>query len=341
MRILLIAAALTLATAASAPSSAQAQSLTREYPVMTPIPPNAVVTSAGVAPPLGSVALEDNMPGHRRFRPPLFPRAGWDSPLRPDGVKDYDRYLIEYWRAPFLPATDQNANTAGQDQRGYVAPEPWIPRVERSRATPEQDALFERRMQFITREILRAVPLRNLHGASVEPELTIQGYGQQHGAQGDGVMRGEIVLQFRQIMPSTGENQRMPDGTIRSTYFGPTLRITLNPASIDCARPVDIAATGLRCLDTDARLVLATDRTVTTASGTAAEPRRVLARDAFADGRPATDIRALFVRHDRRNNAASEIDRGRMHPHDPLGRIIGAVNLLDWNGLLRRAGEVQ
>lgn len=336
MRVLLITAALTLTA-----SAAQAQSLTREYPVTTPIPPNAVALSAGVAPPPGSVALQDNMPGHRRFRPPLFPRAGWDSPLRPDGAKDYDRYLVEYWRAPFLAPTDVNASAAGQEQRGYVAPEPWAARVERSRATAEQDALFERRMQFLVREILNSVPLRNLHGASIEPELTIKGFGQQHGAQGDGVMRGEIVLQFRHIMPSTGENQRMPDGTIKSTYFGPTLRIALNPDFLDCANPVGLGPTGARCLDSDGWLVVATDRTVATPSGTASEPRLKLAPGAYDDRRPATDIRAMYVRHDRRNNAAAEISRGRLHPNNALGRVIGAVHLLDWHDLLRRAGAVE
>lgn len=324
-----------------AASAAHAQALTREYPVTTPVPPNAVALSAGVAPPPGSVALLDNMPGHRRFRAPLFPRAGWDSPMRADGEKDYDRYLVEYWRAPFLAATDMNANTAGQDQRGYVAPEPWTPKIERSRATPDQEAVFERRMQFITREVLNAAPMRNLHGASVEPDLTIVGYGQQHGVAGDGVVRGEIVLQFRLIMPSTGKNQRMPDGTIQSTYFGPTLRIALNPDFIDCAAPAQISDRGLLCLKSDARMVLATDRATTAASGTAAEPRRTLVKGAYADGRPATDIRALFVSHDRRNNASSEIRRGRMHPHDPLGRIIGAFHLIDWNDVLRRANAVE
>jgi len=341
MRNLALAAALMLADLTLAASTAHGQSLTREYPVTTPVPANAVAVSAGVAPPPGSVALESNMPGHRRFRPPLFPNAGWDSPLRADGQKDYDRYLVDYWRAPFLAPNDVNPVASGQELRGYVAPEPWVAKIERSRATPEQDALFERRMQFLVREVLNTVPLRNLHGASVEPELIIEGYGDQYGAEGDGVMRGEIVLQFRHVMPSTGENQRMPDGTIKSTSFGPTLRIAVNPDFLDCARPAGLGPGGARCLDSDGWLVVGADRTVATPSGTTSEPRLKLAPGAYDDRRPATDIRVLYVRHDRNNNAASEIPRGRMHPNDALGRIIGAAHLLDWNDLLRRAGEVQ
>ncbi|MFJ6025738.1 hypothetical protein ACIQC9_14190 [Brevundimonas sp. NPDC092305] len=335
MRTLLLAAALTLAASAT-----QAQTL-REHPVTTPVPPNAVDPGAGMAPAPGTVRLRDNMPGHRRFRAPLFPNAGWDSPMRADGEKDYDRYLVEYWRAPYLPADHVDPNAAGMEQRGHVAPEPWPGKVERSRATPEQDALFERRMQFLAREVLNAVPFRNLHGASIEPELIITGYGQQHGAQGDGVMRGEIRLQFRHIMPSTGNNQRMPDGTIKSGSFGPTLTLALNPTHLNCSRPVDVSPAGARCLASDSRLILATDRRMTVPAGTASEPRLNLAPGAYGDRRPATDIRVLEVSHNRRNNNATDIDRGRMHPHDALGRIIGAINLLDWNDLLRRAAEVQ
>lgn len=335
MRLLLIAAALTLAA-----SAAQAQAL-REYPVTTPAPANAVAVSSGTQPPPGSIELRANMPGHRRFRAPLFPNAGWDSPMRVDGEKDYDRYLIDYWRAPSLPANHVDPAAPGQEQRGYVAPEPWVAKVERSRATPAQDTLFERRMQYMVREILNSVPLRNLHGASIEPELIITGYGKEHGAQGDGIMRGEIVLQFRHIMPSTGENQRMPDGTIKSTYFGPTLRIELNPIRLSCVRPVEVTSTGARCLLSDSRLIIASDRTMTTAAGTASEPRLELAPTAWQERRPATDIRMLEVSHNRHNNNASEIERGRMHPNDALGRVIGVVNLLDWHDLLRRAGEVQ
>ena len=72
----------------------------------SPVPPNAVAVSAGARPPAGMVALEAKMPGNRRFNPPLFPDAGWDSPMRADGRKDYDHYIVQYWRAPFLPPDD-------------------------------------------------------------------------------------------------------------------------------------------------------------------------------------------------------------------------------------------
>jgi len=330
-----------LSLLAAGPALAQTGPM-RDYPVVSPPPPNAVDLGAGVSQlPPGVVQLQPNMPGHRRFRPPQFPNAGWDSPLLPHGERDYDRYLVEYWKVPFLAPDAKNPEADGQEQRGYVAPEPWIAKVERSRATPDQEALMERRMAFITREVLNAVPLRNLHGASVEPELTITGYGQQYGAQGDGVMRGKILLQFRLISPSTGHNQRMPNGTIKSSYFGPAIRIDLNPDYISCVAPTDVSPAEVQCEDGDHRLIIATDRQLVEARGTSSSPTRGIVKAGYADGRPANDLRALFIWHDRNNNASSQISQGRMHPNDALGRVIGAVNLIDWHDLLRRAGEVQ
>ena len=322
---------------AAGPAAAQM----REYPVRTPVPAGAVELSAGVYPRDGQVALESNMPGHRRFRPPLFPDAGWDSPVRPDGQKDYDRYLIQYWRAPFLPATDPNPAYPGQEQRGYVAPAPHAARVARSRATAAEDALFERRMQFITEQLLASAPLRNLHGASLEPLLTIAGYGQANGARGDGVMRGEIALELDVIAPWAGVTERMPDGTIKSSYSGPTLRIHLNPEFINCAGPSRRAGGGIDCVRSNGRLWVNGARDPVMELGQGAEAVAMLKDGLYAEARPATDLRAVFIQHDRQGRAEADIARGRMHPHDPLGRIIGAFALVDWDDLLTRAAQIQ
>lgn len=314
----------------------------REYPVRTPVPANAVLPIPGMGPREGTVALLDNMPGHRNFKPPLFPNAGWDSPLRADGQKDYDRYLIEYWRAPYLPPNHIFEGYPGQEQPGYVAPGPHAAQIARSRATEAEDALFERRMQFITEQVLASVPLRNLHGASVEPELTIAGYGEAFGARGDGVMRGQIKLELDVIAPNAGVTERMPNGTIKSSYSGPTLTIELNPELINCAGPAEQSTTGARCLLTDSRVWLNTARPALDASGGGDnEPRLQLSQGVYADGRPSTDLRAVFIRHDRGGRQRGNIHRGLMHPHDPLGRVIGAFHLIDWNDILTRAAAIQ
>ncbi|KQY85027.1 hypothetical protein [Brevundimonas sp. Root1423] len=330
-------AALGLSLAVATPAAAQM----REYPITTPVPAGAVELSAGVYPREGQVVLQDNMPGHRRFKAPLFPNAGWDSPVRADGEKDYDRYLIEYWRAPSLSPTELNPAYPGQEQRGYVSPGPHAAQIARSAATAAEDALFERRMQFITEQLLASTPLRNLHGASLEPLLTVAGYGEAHGGRGDGVMRGEIALELDVIAPWAGVTERMPDGTIKSSYSGPTLRIHLNPAFINCAGPSRRTGGGVDCARSDGRLWLNTQRDAVMELGQGAEAVAMLNDGLYADRRPATDLRAVFVQHDRNGRAASDISRGRMHPHDPLGRVIGAMNLVDWDDLLSRAAQIQ
>jgi len=155
MKPLSVALTLTAALAVTAPAAA----LMRDYPFRTPVPAGAIELSAGVYPRDGQVVLEDNMPGHRRFKPPLFPNAGWDSPMRADGQKDYDRYLIDYWRAPYLSATELNPAYPGQEQPGYVAPGPHAARIARSPATAAEDALFEPRMPFTVEHVLAPAPL--------------------------------------------------------------------------------------------------------------------------------------------------------------------------------------
>jgi len=339
MKPLALALTLTSALVAATLATTSAAQM-REYPVRTPVPAGAVELSAGVYPREGQAALEDNMPGHRRFKPPLFPNAGWDSPTRADGQKDYDRYLVDYWRAPFLSETELNAAYPGQEQPGYVAPAPWTARVARSAATAAEDALFERRMQFIVEQILASAPMRNLHGASLEPELTITGYGQAHGGRGGGVMRGEIKLELDIIAPWAGVTERMPNGTIKSAYSGPALTLTLNPEFINCAGPHGRDAKGLTCLRSDGRLWLNSRRDAVMVLGQGNEAVAMMNDGFYADGRPAADVRAVFVQHDRNGRAAPDIARGRMHPHDPLGRVIGAMNLIDWNDILTRAAAI-
>lgn len=155
--------------------AASAQVGPREYAVRTP-PPRHTVPEFTRPVPEGAVVIQPNMPGHRRFRPPLWPNAGWDSPLLEDGGKFYDHYVIEYWRAPGHPDNVAVPDWLGLSQRGYVNRQPDV-RVARSRATPEQEALFERRARLILDRILDSRPVRNLHGASLEPIITIKGYG--------------------------------------------------------------------------------------------------------------------------------------------------------------------
>lgn len=161
--------ALALAVAATLAAASTATAQMREYPVRTPVPAGAIELSAGVYPKEGQIVLEDNMPGHRRFKAPLFPNAGWDSPMRADGQKDYDRYLIDYWRAPYLAPGELNPAYPGQEQRGYVSPGPHAARIARSAATAAEDALFERRMQFIVEQVLASAPMRDLHAPALSP----------------------------------------------------------------------------------------------------------------------------------------------------------------------------
>ena len=37
---------------------------------------------------------------------------------------------------------------------------------------------------------------------------------------------------------------------------------------------------------------------------------------------------------------SSELSRGRLHPHDPLGRAIGACLAIDWPALLDQAAAI-
>lgn len=311
----------------------------REYPVRTPPPAHTVPEFTRPIPP-GAVILQPNMPGHRRFRNPLWPNAGWDSPTLENGQKHYEHYLIQYWRAPTVAEGTPDADHPGRAQRGYVNRTPDV-RVARSRATPQQEALFERRARLILHEVMATAPLRNLHGASLEPQITITGYGEEHGAQGDGVMRGEIRLHLRLLKPYTGSAERQPDGSVRSTADGPSLRIILNPTHLSCVDPVQRTAHGVYCpMDGDR---------VAGDLGSMLRPTESSGRDAlaintarYADGRDATAIRVAHITVDyNRGVDRANMPRGRMHPHDALGRAIGVSALVDWNDLLTRANAVE
>jgi len=323
----------------AAPAPLGAGAGPREYPIRTPLPANVVNVPTGVIAPSGMVALATNMPGHRRFRPPLWPDAGWDSPSYENGVKNYDAYLVRYWRAPFLAEGVLDPAYVGREQPGYIAPGPYPARVARSRATPAEVALFERRMQFIVEEIKKARPLQDLHGASLEPVLTVAGYGEQYGATGDGVMHADIELRLRTIAPNVGKVERMPNGRLRSDYFGPGITLTLNPYFLGCAGPVHATATSVDCIQSDMRVVMSPPAPRLTLSDSG-KIYAALPEGIYPDARPATDIRILKVAFDRKSNAESEVATGRLHPHDSLGRVIGVVGLIDWPDLLARANAV-
>lgn len=319
---------------------AMAQVGPREYPVRTPPPAHTVPEFTRPVPP-GAVILQPNMPGHRRFRNPLWPNAGWDSPLTPEGGKDYTRYIVDYWRAPSLPDSAAVTDWPGLSQKGYVNRAPEI-RLARSRATAEEEALFERRARFIVGQVLAMRPVRNLHGASLEPVITIKGYGQEHGAQGSGVMEAEIELRFRVLQPYTGTAERMPDGSMRSTYRGPFVSIRLNPAMVWCERPTRRTAIAADCSSYDSHVTAGDIDTLFEMRPNSGSDYLMLKKSGYARNRSSTDIQALVV-HINANDAldAGNISRGRMHPHDAYGRIIGLTELADWNDLLVRANAVE
>ena len=224
----------------------------REHPVRTPIPSNAVALSAGVAPPPGSVALEPNMPGHRRFRPPLFPDAGWDSPMA-GTTKDYAAYLGVYWRAPYLAPASTMAAYPGLEVPGWAAPGPYKADIARSQSRPDEEALFERRMAFLAERVMASAPFRDPHGTSIEPELLVEGYGTEFGAKARPVMRGAITFRLNVIQPHTGGNERI-GSRIRSHQPAVWLKLWLNPGFANCELPHGQTPRGVRCLQSRARL---------------------------------------------------------------------------------------
>lgn len=325
--------------AAAAPAPAQVIG-PREYPVRTPPPANTVPEFTRPVPD-GAVILQPNMPGHRRFRNPLWPNAGWDSPVTPEGAKDYARYIVEYWRSPSLPDDAPAADWPGLSQRGYINREPDV-RVSRSRATPAEEALFERRARYIVDQILAMRPIRSLHGASLEPIITIKGYGQEHGAQGSGVMEAEIELRFRVLQPYTGTAERMPDGSMRSTYKGPYVTIRLNPQTVWCGNTGRRTTTTAECSGYEDYLTADDIDALFEIQQSGGADYLRLKKSGYDPNRPSTDIQALVVQINA-NDAmdAGNLDRGRMHPHDAYGRIIGFTRLTDWNALRTAANAVE
>lgn len=305
-----------------------------EHPVRTPVPANAVQLSAGVGPPPGSVALEANMPGHRRFRPPLFPNAGWDSPVV-GGQKDYAAYLGVYWRAPYL-TPDPMDGYPGLEIHGWTAPPPYRANIARSQAKAEEEALFERRMAFIAEQVMAAAPLRDPYGASVEPELLINGYGKEYGDRAAPVMRGEITIKINLIQPNTGSNERIGD-RIRSHQPAVWLKVSMNPAFHDCQVPYQRTAQSVLCLQSKAGVFWRGSR-----GPWAGERGDLLLGDKgfYADARPAADLRIIEVQYGGGTFMSSELSRGRLHPHDPYGRAAGALLAVDWPSILQRAAAI-
>jgi len=304
----------------------------REHAVRTPPPANAVELSAGVAPPPGKVALKSNMPGHRRFRPPLFPDAGWDSPVV-GGRKDYARYLGVYWRAPYLTPQPW-APYPGLEIRGWTPAPPHRANIVRSQATPQEEALFERRMAFIAEQVMASNPMRDPHGASIEPILLLSGYGAEHGSKAKALMRGEITFELNLIQPHTGGNQRI-GGAVRSYQKAAWLKVYLNPArQADCPTPYERTSSSALCFDANSGVFWRGGRAPWAGSGLMFDP-------GFYDDRGAsTDLRMIAVQYGGGSHMGSELDRGRLHPNDPYGRAIGALLAIDWASLLARAAAI-
>lgn len=155
-------------------------------------------------------------------------------------------------------------------------------------------------------------------------------------------MRGEIELQFRVIQPYTGKAERLPDGSFRSTYQGPTVTIRLNPDLVYCLRPLKRTATSAYCAqEGDYLAAEQMDRLVELVSASQGDYLD-LRDNGYADGKDAGHIRAVLV--DVNTNGSQDISnlsRGRMHPHDALGRVIGMTGLIDWNDLMAQANAVE
>ena len=307
----------------------------REHPVRSPIPPNAVALSAGVAPPPGSVALEPNMPGHRRFRPPLFPDAGWDSPMA-GTTRDYAAYLGVYWRTPYLAPASAMAAYPGLEVPGWTAPGPYKADIARSQSSPDEEALFERRMAFLAERVMASAPFRAPHGTSIEPELLIEGYGTEFGPKARPVMRGAITFRLNVIQPHTGGNERI-GSRIRSHQPAVWLKLWLNPGFANCELPHDRTARGVRCLQSRARLASRGAR-----PGVKPLAAGLLGLDPaiYAGSAAAADLRMLKMEYGGGTAMSSELSRGRLHPHDPLGRAIGACLAIDWPALLDQAAAI-
>lgn len=317
-------------------TSVRAPAGLREHPVRTPAPPGAVELSAGVYPKDGQVALYWNMPGHRRFRPPLFPDAGWDSPMVGD-TKDYGAYLGVYWKTPYLAPAPMDGYP-GLEIKGWTPPPPYSANIARSQAKPEEEALFERRMAFIAEQVMASAPLRDPHGASISPELLISGYGAQYGAKVTPLMRGEIVFKINIIQPNTGANERVGDA-IRSHTEAAWVKVILNPEhETTCQVPYRRTAGAALCLQSKSGVYWLGARSPWAAN----PPPGVLMPNSsfYADGKPAADLRAIVVQYGGGSFMSSELDRGRLHPHDPYGRAIGALLAIDWPSILARSAAI-
>jgi|GEM_PF-1165923 len=307
----------------------------REYPVRTPAPANAVENLSNVDPTPGKVQLMPNMPGHRRFRPPFFPNAGWDSPVEA-GAKDYARYLEVYWRAPYL-APGPVPNYDGMEIKGWTMPPPWKVNIVRSKATPAEEALFEKRLQLITERVMASAPFANPYGASIEPEIVLDGYG----LYGDKkpLMQATITFKVNIIQPHTGKNERIGDA-VRSHNPAAFVTVLLNPKSADCGLPWGGTTFSRNCLY-EGGIYWNTARSPLRPDPASSSPLERFDKSIYADGKPSTDLRVIDVSYGGGSFASSELDRGRMHPLDPYGRAIGAVRSLDWNAILKEAAAIR
>lgn len=307
----------------------------REHPVRTPVPQGAIEFSAGVYPKDGQTALTWNMPGHRRFRPPLFPDAGWDSPMV-GAQKNYPAYLGVYWKAPYL-APGPMDGYPGLEIKGWTMPPPYRADVARSQAKPDEEAVFERRMAFIAEKVMASAPFQAPYGASIEPKLLLTGYGQQYGDKAAALMRGEIVFRVNIIQPNTGSNERVGDA-VRSLTEAAWVKVVLNPGhQATCIGPYNRSAGAVQCAQSKSGTYWLGQRSPLTSAGAdLLSP----AAGFYADGKRPADLRMIAVQYGGGSYMSSELDRGRLHPHDPYGRAIGAVLAIDWPAVLAQAAAI-
>jgi hypothetical protein len=307
--------------------------------VRTPVPANAVYLGEGVGSvPAGKMQMLPNMPGHRRFRPPLFPNAGWDSPVLASGEKFYEDYVARYWCAPYLPVVP-DSGYPGRHERGYVPPPPYLARVARSKASSADEALMERRLQSIAQGMLRTAAFSDMRGASIEPVLTIEGSDRPGG-----VVRAKIEFNLHVLQPSTGQNERKPDGTIQGLGGGPTLVVEINPASTPaCQAPTARAGGEILCSRQGGGFFVLSGKEAFARSRDAEQGLDLYTLKAsfYADQAPPSEIRLLRVDIVGRSNGAGELTRGRMHPQDPYGRALGARHDLDWGALAKAANALR
>jgi hypothetical protein len=176
-------------------------------------------------------------------------------------------------------------------------------------------------------------------GASLEPVLTVEG-----ADTAGGPVRGKIEIKMHVLQQNAGNTERMPDGTIKSTGSGPTLEIAVNPAwTTACYSPLKRDGGEVLCSGGGGSHFARSPRKLFTETldPTRKQPFGLLAEGFYADGGKPADIRLIYVTIQGTSPESRNLNRGRMHPHDAMGRALGAQHTVDWQALAAAAQALQ